>query len=477
MAKINCWYCECKHPPPTGKYCVFKVWEDERLELIDMEDEIQENMQGNEIQGTSSSQTEGTGIIHSMPENTAQPTITDSPIILPPTRVDQATGVSDTLNSTRRSNSSRGSNRSRYSVSDDVMAALDSMNRKMNMMMHNQAEDRERLDRLTKKFEHPIERNVSNFLIPTSFGYHTLPQLNNSTNFISCFTQAPPIMSQLSLSRANTGTGTYATHSSQWGPVVTETVQPSLKALRGDPRLVQDTRQRVAELDHTLLGTVNSNNKKSRGLTRAGGESSQHVFTEWPHDHVLVGPDQERIFYRDLSLEQWSYGYTSIMERQTDPMVKDNMLTHLKNSFLDTILYGFRKAKGAHAKILTDMEDGRYSWHEPEKIADTRRTHAQLPVSYDDKANSHKKADCSCHCERNHDGEPTRYKRQRRNSSPRKNRAKRQVKICKFYNEESCMYDNDHQKGNTIWRHACAQCKEDGHRVTKCRQAEHHSKN
>jgi hypothetical protein len=53
------------------------VWEDERLELIDMEDEIQENMQGNEIQGTSSSQTEGTGIIHSMPENTAQSTITE----------------------------------------------------------------------------------------------------------------------------------------------------------------------------------------------------------------------------------------------------------------------------------------------------------------------------------------------------------------------------------------------------------------
>jgi hypothetical protein len=89
---------------------------------------------------------------------------------------------------------------------------------------------------------------------------------------------------------------------------------------------------------------------------RAGGESSKHIHIDWPHDFILAGPDKNRIFYKDLNLEQWGYGYTCILEIQTDIRVKNNMISHLKNVFQDTISYGFRRAKGAHAEVLNEME-------------------------------------------------------------------------------------------------------------------------
>jgi hypothetical protein len=86
-------------------------------------------------------------------------------------------------------------------------------------------------------------------------------------------------------------------------------VAASLQALRSDATLQLQSKQRCEELDVSLLRNAQiSTNKKSRGLMRAGGEASQHVYTEWPHDYVMVDPDQQQVYYRDLTLEQWAYG-------------------------------------------------------------------------------------------------------------------------------------------------------------------------
>jgi hypothetical protein len=60
------------------------------------------------------------------------------------------------------------------------------------------------------------------------------------------------------------------------------------------------------------------------------------------------------------------------------------MISHLKNAFMDAILYGFCRAKGVHGKILTDIKDGRLSWLDGEKISETRRTHVQRPMTLQD---------------------------------------------------------------------------------------------
>jgi hypothetical protein len=71
-------------------------------------------------------------------------------------------------------------------------------------------------------------------------------------------------------------------------------------------------------------------------------------------------------------MEQWAYGYTCILKNQVSYKVKDNMITHLKNVFQDSMAYGFRRAKGAHAEVLNEMEMGKLNWLDAAKIAEIR---------------------------------------------------------------------------------------------------------
>jgi hypothetical protein len=89
--------------------------------------------------------------------------------------------------------------------------------------------------------------------------------------------------------------------------------QPTIQAIRNDPYIVAMAQGHCNELEGLQIGiNTNINNKKARGLMRAAGEA-KHLYTDWPPDFVLVGSDNDRVFYKDLSLEQWSYGYVNII--------------------------------------------------------------------------------------------------------------------------------------------------------------------
>jgi hypothetical protein len=87
---------------------------------------------------------------------------------------------------------------------------------------------------------------------------------------------------------------------------------PSVREMRGDQRLQWEAEETFAEMDVSYLGNEQYiTSKKARGLLRAGG----------PHDHILVGPDKERVFYKNLNMEQWAYGYTCILESQVNQII------------------------------------------------------------------------------------------------------------------------------------------------------------
>jgi hypothetical protein len=119
----------------------------------------------------------------------------------------------------------------------------------------------------------------------------------------------------------------------------------SLREVRADPTVSAAVQQQCHMLDSSPIGIATVNSKKARGLMRAGGEAAKTLYTDWPHDFVLVGLENHRVFYKDLNFQQWGYGYVSILERQTDPLIRENMITHLKNTYLDAINYGFKRAK------------------------------------------------------------------------------------------------------------------------------------
>jgi hypothetical protein len=95
---------------------------------------------------------------------------------------------------------------------------------------------------------------------------------------------------------------------------------PTIAELRGNQRLTAEVQAHYNMMEENQIGNISSN-KKSRGLLRAGGES-RHVHIDWPHDYVLSGPDKDRIYYKDLNLEQWAYGYTCILKNKPTPQLK-----------------------------------------------------------------------------------------------------------------------------------------------------------
>jgi hypothetical protein len=190
---------------------------------------------------------------------------------------------------------------------------------------------------------------------------------------------------------------------------------------------------------------------------------------------VLVGSDNERVYYKDLSIEQWSYGYVSIIEKQANPLVQRNMLAHLKDTYIDSILYGFKRAKGVHGKILTAIEDGKVTWHKPQAIAELRKNHAQRPLTLEELEEQHREEQKTCkHCDKStvfsHDSvykrdEGNEYRGKNRNS-PYKRSRKLNQKSCRFYNENKLHHDDDHKQGSTLWRHVCLEQR--GHKVNEC---------
>jgi hypothetical protein len=97
-----------------------------------------------------------------------------------------------------------------------------------------------------------------------------------------------------------------------------------------------------------------------------------------------VESDNDQIFYKDLTIEQWSYGFLAIIEKEVNPVIQANMISHLKNTCMDAILYGFPRAKCVHGRILTEIEDGRLTWMDADRIAETQKTHMQRPCTLED---------------------------------------------------------------------------------------------
>jgi hypothetical protein len=180
---------------------------------------------------------------------------------------------------------------------------------------------------------------------------------------------------------------------------------------------------------------------------------------------VLVGSDNDRVFYKDLTIEQWSYGFLAIIEKEVNPVIQVNMISHLKQTYMDAIFYGFCRAKCVHGKILTEIEDGCLTWLDADRIADTRKMHMQRPLTLEDYREQQR--DEAAVASRRYDYNEgygnkhydykyteTEERFTKKRSSPRGKKVN--YKTCQFYNDNRCTHDDDHRNGSTFWRHACA---------------------
>jgi hypothetical protein len=180
------------------------------------------------------------------------------------------------------------------------------MNRNIALMLTSQAGDRGRFHQFEDKL------HVSEQFINTSIGMHVMPHIYNSNAYVICTTQGQPRYAMADkhdrgYGAAHISTPKTSVHFVAQHPMV---FQHTVQSIRKDPYLGAAAEHQCAEIDISKLGRPGINNiKKARGLMRAGGEASKHLYTDWPHDFVLMGSDNDRIFYKDLTIEQWSYGF------------------------------------------------------------------------------------------------------------------------------------------------------------------------
>jgi hypothetical protein len=235
--------------------------------------------------------------------NTAPITTTAGNEQIPPPAVTQVLPpIQRALNSTPQDDSilnlSRGSRRSRGSVDEEMLREIQAMNHNIAMMLANQVKEEKRFDRLEQLIS--VSRTCIN-TINTSTGLSVAPTLSNATNVVYCFSQAGP-------SYARPQSHGYEAQRGQPAFVQQVTGAPSMyvptvREMRGDQSLVREAEERCAEMDASVIGNSNYvTSKKAQGLLRAGGEASRHVHIDWPHDHILVGPDKERVYYKNLNM-------------------------------------------------------------------------------------------------------------------------------------------------------------------------------
>ena len=75
-------------------------------------------------------------------------------------------------------------------------------------------------------------------------------------------------------------------------------------------------------------------------------------------------PDRKRVKYDELSHQQWVADLVVIQSRQPDPTVCDNMGQYLAELFQDVLDLGYNTAKGAHAVVLSVIEERQATWED-----------------------------------------------------------------------------------------------------------------
>ena len=146
-----------------------------------------------------------------------------------------------------------------------------------------------------------------------------------------------------------------------------ELILPTISSLHSSRRIQDEVDDRIKELQ--MLS------HKGKCKSQRGGSETVFVKKEipWPQNYILGGSSKNRVSYDNLSISQWVSGFASIIRDEKDPNVKQCMLDYLTEIMDDSHDFGWKTAKGAHAVLLSRMEEGRVTWQDTDKIDRIRR--------------------------------------------------------------------------------------------------------
>ena len=215
----------------------------------------------------------------------------------------------------------------------------------------------------------------------------------------------------------------------------------------------QATMQKEAELEsgeHLRSKIIKT------GRDRVGGADHKLLYVRWPQEAVFIGPDRERVRYDELSQEQWTAGLTAIAAEEPNAAVQRNMLAYLAALLQDVCDYSFPAGRGAHALVLSYMEEGRLNWLDLSAIQKVRESYsyrAHAAGSHDSVA-AHSAAGV----------------RVSSNAAGKTDRGTARRRPCRNYNLGSCKRESSHLTNGFLYEHYCSFCATKG---LKLKHSEH----
>ena len=132
-----------------------------------------------------------------------------------------------------------------------------------------------------------------------------------------------------------------------------EFLLPSISTLKQSQQIQKQVDERVKQLQ-----TINEQGKFK---SQRGGSETVYVKKEvpWPHNYVLGGSKKSKISYDALSLSQWVAGFSQIIREESNTDTRNQMLDYLTDLMEDSHDFRWQAAKGSHAVLLCQMEDGK----------------------------------------------------------------------------------------------------------------------
>ena len=216
---------------------------------------------------------------------------------------------------------------------------------------------------------------------------------------------------------------------------VGDIITPS--SLRKDAEAMQQAAQRMAQIqaeeaeerEYNTGTTSRSSGKKSGSLLVAADNVKARI--DWPHMYVkrAAGGDRVGVPYKELTVEEFVFGFLAMLKSGKEKWEKDNMLDILQMLMQDATDFSWDNARNFYQMIGVEVEEGTRKWTDAAGIMDMRLIHSRTNRAEKKEGKDSKK---------NNGGK----------SVPQN------LRCCALYQRRACEQARDHPP----FTHACAFC-------------------
>ena len=147
-------------------------------------------------------------------------------------------------------------------------------------------------------------------------------------------------------------------------------------SLRRNIQLMAQAATRIAQMrsdeQDDVLDTIQgirARGKKSGSLLTAPDIVEKTI--DWPHMHVrrVVNGKRKNLTYNDLSVEEFVYGYISMLKTSRNKMDRDTMIDLLQILMQDAMDFSWGNACGFYEAIGLEVEHGSLRWNNNARIS------------------------------------------------------------------------------------------------------------